>query len=237
MKRTNTFLDDVNEHFYKPRGLYALLMTYKPSSRNAWSSGEMDISQTMTKELDRMDDPSRMDKTKHNLQFSAGKTHTEAELPHAAPLVYPALDEIAEEEADPSKPAKKPNKFKEKTAFVQDYMDRVGQAKYNAEAPDSSLQVPNQPKFANRYADPNHPARSGSLISLVTGGAVDPKGRRRQRSERKKDARGFYGPVGALRHYQPLKRVLREVSPVLFPTFCENLQDDRLTTPRVYFIS
>ena len=30
-----------------------------------------------------------------------------------------------------------------------------------------------KPKFTSRYADPNHPANSGSLISLVTGGAVN----------------------------------------------------------------
>ena len=29
-------------------------------------------------------------------------------------------------------------------------------------------------KFVSRYADPNHPANSGSLISLVTGGLVNP---------------------------------------------------------------
>lgn len=31
-----------------------------------------------------------------------------------------------------------------------------------------------KPKFTSRYADPTHPASSGNLISLVTGGHVNP---------------------------------------------------------------
>lgn len=30
-------------------------------------------------------------------------------------------------------------------------------------------------QFASRYSDPNHPASNGSLISLLTGGHVNPK--------------------------------------------------------------
>jgi hypothetical protein len=32
-----------------------------------------------------------------------------------------------------------------------------------------------QPTFTSRYADPNHPASNGNLISLVTGGIVNPQ--------------------------------------------------------------
>lgn len=31
-----------------------------------------------------------------------------------------------------------------------------------------------KPKFTSRYADPNHPASSGNIISLVTGGHINP---------------------------------------------------------------
>lgn len=31
-----------------------------------------------------------------------------------------------------------------------------------------------KPTFTSRYADPTHPSNNGSLISLVTGGYVDP---------------------------------------------------------------
>jgi hypothetical protein len=41
-------------------------------------------------------------------------------------------------------------------------------------------------QFKSRYSDPNHPANSGSIISLVTGGYVNPFERRdRRRYERR----------------------------------------------------
>lgn len=44
----------------------------------------------------------------------------------------------------------------------------------NAKHPDSILatSVPT-PKFTSRYADPNHPASSGDLVALITGGRLD----------------------------------------------------------------
>lgn len=44
------------------------------------------------------------------------------------------------------------------------------------ENPDSILVAAstNELEFTSRYADPNHPANNGSLISLVTGGNVNP---------------------------------------------------------------
>jgi len=42
------------------------------------------------------------------------------------------------------------------------------------ENPDSALVTGPKPTFTSRYADPNHPASSGSLISLVTGGHINP---------------------------------------------------------------
>ena len=40
--------------------------------------------------------------------------------------------------------------------------------------PDSVLAKVPQEKFSSRYADPNHPAASGSLISFVSGGHLVP---------------------------------------------------------------
>ena len=206
--RTNTFLDDVNEHFFRPRGLYALLIEYK-GSRHRWSSEPLDISHAVTKGSVPADAPREAGtmgaKFKHNLQFGSGKSHGEAEMPASAPLIYPALDEAAERRAaierGEVKPSKVPGmeKMKEKTAFADSYMDRRSQAVFRKENPQSSLNVPSvpssgssggddgKPQFASRYADPTHPASSGSLISLLTGGHVDPKGMMRQRDQRRKD--------------------------------------------------
>jgi hypothetical protein len=58
-----------------------------------------------------------------------------------------------------------------------------------AEHQGSSLAVPSAERksMASRYNDPNHPANSGSLISLLTGGAVNPAARRQAKREAKRD--------------------------------------------------
>lgn len=43
------------------------------------------------------------------------------------------------------------------------------QAKDN---PDSALAAGPKPEFASRFADPSHPANSGSLVALLSGGAI-----------------------------------------------------------------
>lgn len=45
-------------------------------------------------------------------------------------------------------------------------------------------------EFASRFSDPNHPANSGSLISLLTGGHVNPAKRKRDLRNARRIARG-----------------------------------------------
>lgn len=212
--RTNTFLDDVNQHFFRPRGLYVLLVAYH-GQRHKWSSEPLDISHAVTKSAHPADSEmsgNRGAKLKHNMQWASGSSHGGMEMPEAAPLVYPELDKaVDEEQADQGKASgKKPSKFKSASKFVNEYSDRRAQAKFQSESPEAALLVPQEKQFASRYADPNHPASSGSLISLLTGGNVDPHLRRRQRDQAKKDKRGFMGPLGMIRHYQPVRRVMRQ---------------------------
>lgn len=199
----------MNEQFFEPRGLYALLITFKPS-RQPWSTGALDISQTLSKNLSyTSDSASRGTQLKHNMQFSSGTAHTDVELPESAPLIYPALDAAAAvEDHDPN--AKKSSAFKRSGKFVGDYMDRRAQAKYAAENP-NALSVPQEKQFVSRYSDPNHAVNSGSLISLVTGGAIDTKGARRQlQAQRGGDKRGPRGAVGYLKQMKGDKRLLSE---------------------------
>jgi len=132
--QTNTFLDEINNHYFRPRGLYAMLMTYKPS-RHSWSSAPIDITRSITKSTDP---DSLTQKLTNNLKFSSGKSHTEMEIPHAAPLIFPALDAAA---TDPEAPAKQASTFQKSSNFISDYMDRRAQASYSAENPSSSLSV------------------------------------------------------------------------------------------------
>ncbi|KAF6231305.1 hypothetical protein HO173_010448 [Letharia columbiana] len=202
--RTNNFLDEMNTHFFRPRGLYAMLVTYKPS-RHLWSSAPMDISHDVSKALGT---DTLGSKLKNDLKFTSGKTHTEPELPEAAPLIFPHLDAAADEE----EAGKKPNAFKKSGRFIGEYMDRRANATYNAENPESSLST-GAPEFKSRYADPNHPASSGSLISLVTGGKVDPRGVN-NKNQSKRAGRGglglIRGSVNYIRREKPVKKMLRQ---------------------------
>ncbi|TGO59478.1 hypothetical protein BCON_0044g00380 [Botryotinia convoluta] len=178
--RTNTFLDRVNNEYFMPRGLYCLILTYKPESSETHAS--VDITKAITSSLD--DTATGFKKTLKNIKLSSGTTYGELEMPEAAPLIFPALDRIADTEG--SENSQKSNKFKDSGKFATDYFDRRAQAKYAMQNPTSSLATP-KPQFLSRYSDPNHPASSGSLISLITGGHVNPQARKTERKAAKEE--------------------------------------------------
>lgn len=70
------------------------------------------------------------------------------------------------------------------------------------ENPNSVLSKSPKPTFTSRYADPSHPANSGSLIALVTGGHVTrdhlPQRRVRRSSRGRGHEQGQRGLVGAV---------------------------------------
>ncbi|MCJ1237963.1 hypothetical protein MMC14_005950 [Varicellaria rhodocarpa] len=159
-KRANNFLDEMNEKLFKPHGLFCLIMSFKPESNSRVET--VDISKTILKSITSPNSSS----LRTTLKSSSSKTYGELRLPQSAPLIFPALDTAT--------PDEKQNALKKSTKFIADYYDRRGQAMFDARNPDSSLSIPQTQKFASRYSDPNHPAVNGSLISLVTGGYIDP---------------------------------------------------------------
>jgi len=114
------------------------------------------------------------------MKNSYGTSKGESAIPEAAPLVYPALDKVASEMSEDGAPQKQ-SAYKRSSAFVANYLDRRAQAEYSGtQGEDSRLGVPGATdgqKFASRYSDPNHPANSGGILALLTGGAVDPRAR------------------------------------------------------------
>lgn len=55
--------------------------------------------------------------------------------------------------------------------FISDYQDRRAVARWSGQHPDSQMaKLAPAPGFQSRFADPNHPAGSGDLVALVTGG-------------------------------------------------------------------
>ncbi|KIV78293.1 hypothetical protein PV11_10022 [Exophiala sideris] len=192
--RRNTYLDTVNRELFMPRGLYCMIMAFKPDNPydpvlglniNATSSNgaltaadatpngdQYAASETLVKELSPTQAPKVRSRMK-NLRLNAGTTSGEASLPEGAPLVYPAL-----ETADGTPLGKKgSNGIRTTPAFLDSYLDRRAQARWAAQHPDSQLagmNPPSEKKFVNRFSDPNHPIHSGTIIGPLTGGRWDP---------------------------------------------------------------
>jgi hypothetical protein len=205
--RANTFLDQLNEHLFKPRGLFAMVMCFKPNATRPMEVAEIDADTLVAQ---RETAPTNtLAATGRKLKVAQGSTYGEVELGEIAPLIYPLLDAAA---ADPNS-----NAFKRASKFLQDYGDRRAQAVYNAQHPGSTLGNPQESKFVSRYSDPNHPASSGSLVALLTGGHVNPTARKRQRRQWRNERRIAKGriPRPSRDPDEPkgiIRRMLREVS-------------------------
>jgi hypothetical protein len=152
-------------------------MTWNPESEDI--SQSFDLTENIVKTLDS-----------HN-KFKG--SNGAAVFPEIAPLVFPALDRLQDQQ-DPQATGMK-NKLKREQAWVDEYWDRRATAVYvsssaenllytcsnqttkAADHPNSMLasSVPT-PKFASRYADPTHAASSGDLIGLITGGRLSSGG-------------------------------------------------------------
>ncbi|OAP57580.1 hypothetical protein AYL99_08318 [Fonsecaea erecta] len=176
---SNKYLDNMNENFFKPRGLYALVMAYKPDSDDLVQNVDMNthlVTSIATRDSGRGS----------RFADSAGSSR-EIEIPESAPLIFPELDALPEGE--------KENAFKRSGKRLGDYFDRRAQAKFEKANPGSKLNVYQDRQFASRFSDPNHPANSGSLIALLSGGKIDTtetdraKAERRARKRQYKDGR------------------------------------------------
>lgn len=150
--KTNRFLDQVNESFFAPRGLVALVLTWKPSQKDSMTTrAEFDIQSIISKASDTS-------KSRNLFQSSSGATSFE--WPQMAPLVFPTLDGLANQAV-----------VKRSGKFVSDYIDKRARARWAGENPHSTLaNATGKEKFSSRYADPSHPASSGDPIALLTGG-------------------------------------------------------------------
>ena len=166
-----------------------MIMTFKPDSPYSpvMSIDTASTSDAMYKSISIPESATRQ-KLKQ-IRLTSGVTKGELSLPEAAPLVFPALDAAATTEQQ--LPEGKQNALKSSGAFIASYLDRRAQASYAGMNPNSKLAVPpSDKKFTSRFSDPNHPANSGTLLGLLTGGNFDPRakkrGRKAQRRARKR---------------------------------------------------
>ncbi|KAI0098085.1 hypothetical protein GGR51DRAFT_552739 [Nemania sp. FL0031] len=208
-KRRNTFLDLANEELFMPRGLYAMVMAFKDDppetqggplsrltsqlGRTLSTSQRLDIAQVAAKYSSPDHNMSKLKRGLKYIRQTNGKTYGETELLEAAELVYLDLNHASEgslervsegREREGSRNVVK-EKWRSTGKFVQRYLDYRAQATYSVEHPNSRLAVPllGQKAYASRYSDPSHSVNDGSLVSLLTGGAIN-RGKCRQKSGR-----------------------------------------------------
>jgi hypothetical protein len=136
-QRSNSFLDEMNEKIFRPRGKYALIMTYKPDATKAVQGKETDISEMVYKRS-----------TKDGFKFAKGKfkresgtTYAEVNVPESAPLVFPGLEQQSTELGQ----IHKVSSGKQSQKFLADYYDRRAQAIYV-----SRCFCPDPPKMLTR---------------------------------------------------------------------------------------
>ncbi|CRG92662.1 hypothetical protein PISL3812_09726 [Talaromyces islandicus] len=162
--RQNKALVKLNDEFFRPRELYCLIMTWDPNSHS--SRINVDVNTTVKNSVSNRGGMLR------KFQSSNGTT-TQFEFMQTAQLVFPGLDYIAAVPGEEAKGIR--NKLKRSKDFVTEYMDRKAQAEFVGENPDNLLSNELNPIFASKYADPNHPIHSGSLVSLILLGYINPQ--------------------------------------------------------------
>ncbi|KAF3385681.1 hypothetical protein DPV78_012436 [Talaromyces pinophilus] len=162
--RQNKALDKLNSEFFRPRGLYCLVMTWDSSATNSRTTN-VDLNTLIQKT------ENTQGKMSHKFKSSSGTT-SEFEFMQTAELVFPGLDYLAAVPKEESQGLK--SKIKRGKLFVDDYMDRRAQAKFAGVNPDNLLTKGINPTFASKYSDPNHPIHSGSIYSLISLGRFNP---------------------------------------------------------------
>ena len=194
--KSNNYLDKANAELFHPLNLHCMIMSFKPEQSNQTVVDvDMDSSNlSLIKSF--VPKPS----TGGKYQVSSGTTTGEFSFPETAPLVFPTIDRTVFDVSESGKPLPKDqqNAMKRGKTFISSYLDRRAQAAYAGQHGESSkLAIPGAARsenFASRWSDPNHPANSGSLVALLTGGVIDPDGIKRSTSGRFDDARsGFTG--------------------------------------------
>ncbi|KAK8211600.1 hypothetical protein M8818_003255 [Zalaria obscura] len=203
--KTNNFLDRANREIFMPRGLYAMIVRYKPDELDRGIGMETVDARTTKTIAKYSQDPDASTEgifKARNYRIASGVNVGESSMPAVcAPLIFPGLTTSSPttDTATPTSPLsptvsaaspvatsspqserqKKTLKEKARASrrFINEYYDRRAQALYAAKHPDTMLATQAEmPKFRSRYADPNHPASNGHLFNLLTGGRAKAQG-------------------------------------------------------------
>ncbi|KAK6433319.1 hypothetical protein LTR95_010502 [Oleoguttula sp. CCFEE 5521] len=196
-KKTNTFLDRMNDELFKSAGCYAMIVKYKSDqeitesnsglfARFGIQSERVDFSSLNT--IANSESTSKLSGGFAKLRLASGKTQGSVQLPDSAPLIYPAVDAVLTG-ANPANET-----FKEKAhdakKFLAGYADRRAQLNYARNDPTSQMQIPEaERQMKSKWSDPDHPMFNNGLVGLVSGGYLKPGERKAARREWKHERR------------------------------------------------
>lgn len=147
--RANKFLAQANKEMFMPKGLFAMVVTYKPTLGDDpevsvqtidWSvTAVAKYGKTILQDNQQMQDQTTMDKAKQamsNLRIASAKSVGESEMPAScASLIFPTLESAAaampEAERKRSTAAEALKSTSKSTSkWLNDYYDRRAQASY-----------------------------------------------------------------------------------------------------------
>ncbi|KAK5728819.1 hypothetical protein LTR15_001959 [Elasticomyces elasticus] len=197
-QRTNSFLDRMNEELFRPAGLYALIMKYKPEATSTGDSEATVVSrgssmrselvdlstteivakynQTVCEPSDEKAASSRrvslgMPVDRKNFRLASGITQGSMNLPDSAPLTFPDIDEAFAKNKETFK-----DKAKDARSFLADYLDRRARMQYARDDPDSRLALSETHwAFKAELANPKHSLYQGGILHLASGGKLAPR--------------------------------------------------------------
>ncbi|KAK1461847.1 hypothetical protein CCUS01_01437 [Colletotrichum cuscutae] len=177
---SNKFLNCVNVEFFIPRGLVCLVVTWQPGNHSGQFATnfeeEVDVPQArpdLRQEIENVaagnEKPLKgWRELKTQMCDFMKPTRGDFSWPEPAPLIFPDF------EGTPGKAdveAKKKNAWDRIEDWINDHSDKRAQASWiNDNKNYAGMNLMPQPRFKSRYADPNHQASSGDLVSLITAG-------------------------------------------------------------------
>ncbi|KAF9880500.1 FAD binding domain protein [Colletotrichum karsti] len=197
--KSNTFLDRVNEDFFAPHGLVCFVATWKPDTsesevavgfdgKTSTSGSESELPRDKTETPDEKRPEKDQFKNIQQKFARRMKAHNGAfGWSQPAPLVFPAsLEKLKNSQGKVDE--KKKNALDRAEIWLDGYLDKRSQVDWIDGNPDHLIasSIP-RPGFKSRYADPSHPAASGDIVALVTGGTWQYK---RKEMTSKKDEGG-----------------------------------------------
>jgi hypothetical protein len=181
---SNNLLDHVNAEFFIPRQLICLVVTWKSDSCEEALLTRVDVEEQPTQAglnsdlvqgmtdivAQQPNNLGRRRRVQEKIQEMMKSSGGAYKSMGSALLVFPSWEQL------PSTPGegtgdKKKNALDRAEQWIDEYMDKRTQVQWMEK--NSELEVANslpRPEFRSRYADPNHPAASGDIVALLTGG-------------------------------------------------------------------